>query len=483
MADIDILVIDELLIIFNMLSLYDKLMAMRVRKKWYHIVRDTHAWKVIDFRTVIDDDTTHIYRKFKRYVAEPGQNVFTFREHLHDVKRWEFPRNPSDVLSFLGLFAGVALQEIYLTAMSVEIMDFLRRYCPNIVTLDFCSCYVWSCEKKGSQGIDIPIDRLDIDDDIKKKLYVPFKLKRLGLTGENCVPMPGWRGAPFNALSCVANYDCSELQSICFCDFELSTKGLQKLVEIPSLREIELSNCHYRYINYEYHEYNGPLDDILTNSIGVVRTLTCLRLHRICDIHYDLFRLHFLGCIGEWEYLRELSLIRVSFSEETFEKMIPGLLNLKILKIQGDCTSYFTFMPLTPRMVTVIGNQCRKLESLQLRWLEYTDEGLMSLCHHPTLEILEVQYLRRYHMYSKLAETEWLHIVFTMLKTLPKIKHVKLWGNIISQIYNEGTFPIIQAAEIEAMDYGKQTREEIQLEREHRKQNFLKKSYKRMFKR
>ncbi|XP_072048426.1 uncharacterized protein [Amphiura filiformis] len=490
MADIDILGIDELLIIFNLLSLYDKLMARRVCKKWYDIVRDTHAWKVIDFRAMIDDDTAHLLDGYyKRYVAEPGQNVFTFREHLHDVKRWEFPRNPSDVLSFLGLFAGVALQEIYLTAMSVDIMDFLRRYCPNVVMLDFCSCYVRLEEPRGLQGIDIPpIDRMDIDDDIKKKLYVPFKLKRLGLTGVKCSPIPEERKAKLNEriLSCVANYDCSELQSICLCNFELTSKGMQKLVEIPSLREIELSNCRY-YYNDRSLDYNyRSLDDILTNSIGGLKTLTCLRIHRLNTkprakykyYHdYTTCRLNFLGCIGEWEYLQELSLIDVIFSDEAFEKMIPGLLNLKRLEIQGR-HSYGMYM-LTPRMVTIIGNQCRKIESLQLRWLEYTDESLMSLCHHPTLEVLEVQY----YNYSKIAETDWLHKVFTILETLSKIKHVKLWGKNISKIYNEGTFPIIQAAEIEAIEYGKQTHEEIQLERAHRNQNFLKKSFKRMFKR
>ncbi|XP_072022165.1 uncharacterized protein [Amphiura filiformis] len=501
MSDIDILTIDELLIIFNLLSLYDKLMAMRVCKKWHYTIRDTHAWKVIDLRdkgpimpVIAEKGGFSTSSAFDLHLAEPGQNVLTFRDCLYrsvyygedkryheynwdfrDHKRWEFPRNPRDILSFLCIFAGVALREIYLTTMSVEIMDFLRRSCPNIVTLDFCSSYLrLEDNQSGLQNIDIPIDRMDIDDDIKQKLYLPFKLKRLGLTGVNC--LPGERKTTLNEriISCVANYDCSELRSICLCNFELSSKGMQKLVEIPSLREIELFSCRCSYST----SYQGsPLDDILTNSIGVLRKLTCLRIYRFQDTYYQSLS-DFLGCIGKWENLRELSLICVRFSEPEFERMIPALLNLKKLRLYTASA--------TSHIVTIIGNQCRKLESLQLRWGKYTGESLLSLCDHPTLEVLEVDpCLGLYDrvsgeciVYSKIAETEWLHKVFTMLETLPKIKHIKFFGTYMVNIYNEGTFPIIQSADIQVIEFHKREKE-----KEDKKANSLAKSLKRMFKR
>ncbi|XP_072022178.1 uncharacterized protein [Amphiura filiformis] len=464
MADIDILGIDELLVIFNLLSLYDKLMAMRVCKKWYHIVRKTHAWKVIDFRdngpviTINEDDDGRFY---KRYVAKPGQNILKFREkldwYLRDVKRWEFPMNSRKVLSFLGLFAGDALREIYLTVMSGGIMEFLRRTCPNIITFDFSRCYVESvC--------------IDIDETINEKLYIPIKLKRLGLRISQ--PRRYRQNVKINELllSCVAN-DCSELQSICLCNFELTSTSIHNLVKIPSLRDIELSSCPY-YTDYTDH-YSSEFDDILTNSIGVLETLTRLRIDEV--VSHDLST--FLGSIGDWEHLRELALIHVAFSEEAFEKMIPGLINLKRLELQG----YSISSPI----VTLVGNECRKLDSLLLRDGMYSGKSLMSLSHHPTLELLEVQnwpYRRgvwRRDTPAVESEWQWLHTVFSMLETLPKIKRVKLWGKNVAKVYNKGTFPVLHLAEIEAIEPSCN-------EDTHKKQNgrsFSKNSFKRMFKR
>ncbi|XP_072022158.1 uncharacterized protein [Amphiura filiformis] len=454
MADIDILIIDELLIIFNLLSLYDKLMAMRVCKKWHYIVRDTHAWKVIDFRDKGPVITANYRTFWNRYVTESGQNVLTFRDSFIDwdlqsdvVKRWEFSRNPRDVLSFLCVFAGVALREIYLTVTSGKIVEFLRRICPNIITFYSSPSFSW---KKLETCIDI-------DDVIKRRLHLPVKLKRLGLFEINTY-RPGadylWsppgpyhmkyvQDAKLNEriLSIIAS-DCAELQSIFLSNFKLSSTGMRHLVKIPNLREIELSSCSYSGRSTDTI-YSSEFDDILTNSIGVLRNLTRFRIDKE---HLSNWRgnwallnrtwaqyqwqllcggpdlSNFLGCIGGWENLRELSLIQVTFSEDAFEKMISGLVNLQKLELGSPSV--------TSHVVTLIGIHGIKLESLQLiREGIYSGKSLLSLCHHQTLEILEVQYRRGP---SRESECQWLHRVFSMLTTLPRIHHVKLCQRYIS---------------------------------------------------
>ncbi|XP_072048481.1 uncharacterized protein [Amphiura filiformis] len=480
MADIDMLNIDELLIIVNLLSLYDKLMAMRVCKKWNRIVRDTYAWKVIDFRDKGPVITANYRTFWNRYVAEPGQNVLTFRDSFIDwelqsdvVKRWEFSRNPRDVLSFLGIFAGVALREIYLTVTSGEIVEFLRRTCPNIITFYSSPSLTW---KKMDACIDI-------DDVINKRLYIPVKLKRLGLFEINSYCHESYanyfwaagkaqycQNAKLNEriLSSVAS-DCIELRSIFLSNFEITSTCMQNLVKILSLREIELFSCGCyrgrlsRCGCCHYTDDPSEFDNILTNSIGNLRTLTSLRIvHNSPSNNLSTF----LGCIGEWENLLELSLIHVTFSEEAFEKMTSGLENLQKLELVTPSV--------TSHVVTLIGIHAMKLKSLQLiKEGLYSGKSLMSLCHNHTLEILEVQYRRGP---SRESECQWLRRVFSMLETLPRINHVKLWGQYVAQLYNRGTFPIIQSAEIEAIE-----KEEFK----HKKQNklFNKKSFERIFKR
>ncbi|XP_072048473.1 uncharacterized protein [Amphiura filiformis] len=415
MADIDILEVDVLLIIFNFLSLYDKLMTMRVCKKWHTIIKDTHAWKVIDLN---EQGPVIGHRKStcKRYIVKLGQDGFTYLGNEIEI-RWKFPRNPRDILAFLKLFAGAAMQKLFLTVMTSDIMEFLRTTCPNIIALEFVE---WACPTWPLRGSLLGTNIM---------LHVSPELTRLCLNLDPCYNLTGsheQRESQERILSVVAG-NCSSLRQISLYGLQLTSTGMKNIAKIDSLREIELMHCYEDAVGYE------TPDEILIDSIGCLTKLICFKIHALKP--FDM--VDFLTCIGKWEHLKVLSLQGVWFSEEAFEMMIPGLLNVEKLHLSGPVPrAPFDESPITSHVVTLIVNYLKKMKTLVL---SLSDDVIMfkSLRYHQTLETLTIEY----------SHTMSFYPFYNMLLTLPKIKYAKICSK---HLFNKSniTLPITDSTEI-----------------------------------
>ncbi|XP_072023116.1 uncharacterized protein [Amphiura filiformis] len=277
---IHMLNIDTLLIIFNYLSLYDKLMIMRVSKKWHHIIKN-HAWSVIDFRDkgpirkVTDSESR--YRQFK---SINGQN-------RGPGKEWQFPKNEKDVLKFLAFYAGTGLQEVYLTLVNDGIMSYLRVNCPYIHTLGLI------------------VDKTMPEQEYHKYYgRLPRKLQRLDLN---------LNGIGFHDFKLIIPWleKSSHLRQVIISDFNLCFATMSKLLELTGLRG-------YGEIHVDvFYEFNEPktADKILTSTVGSLTSLTCFKLTILCCYqkafaHFISKRRididHLLRSIAQWTHLKVL---------------------------------------------------------------------------------------------------------------------------------------------------------------------------------
>ncbi|XP_072023122.1 uncharacterized protein [Amphiura filiformis] len=405
--------IDTLLVIFNCLSLYHKLTAVRVCKKWHHIIKN-HAWSVIDFR---DRGPTkmvaEVNRLHRRFVSKTDPNIFKYEECGNE---WIFPINDTDQLKFLGLYAGAGLQEIYLTALSREIVLYLHENCPNIHTL-----YL----------------RLDMKDKI---LHFPPKLQRLELKY--------WPSSELKDFERFIPWidRCPHLRKITLREFHLSLPWMKKLSEITDLREIDVFG--------EFYEPETA-DEDLSSTIGTMTTLTCLKLSIRCLKTPCVYIDNLLRSIAHWTNLKVLTLRGVIFTDEAFDGALPGILNLETLELAGTSV--------TSLVVNHIGIHLRKLKSLTLTsrtyyyWAKpddslprYSCESLQALSYHPQLEYFEVH--QPINTEEKVERERWVRQVYDVLVTLPRIRKVKMLGFDILFCFRKETYPVINDAEIEIVD-------------------------------
>ncbi|XP_072023115.1 uncharacterized protein [Amphiura filiformis] len=412
---IHMLNIDTLLVIFNYLSLYDKLMAMRVNKKWHHLIQN-HAWTVIDFRDKGPiREVQNSERQYRRFVSKSDPAIFEYRECDNE---WQFPTN--QVLTFLDRYAGKSLKAIYLTVyLSDEIATLLRVNCPNIKTL----------------GI-IHSDRI---------LYLP-KLQRLDLITDS-----EFYGHPSDQILPWLE-KCSGLQKVSLRGFtQISVAVMKKLSEMTSLRQLELISCSFLKSQTETAE------KILFSTIASLTSISCFSLIGRCPYSRCLPIGHInidycFQYIAQWTHLKILTLKSVVYTEEAFETMIPGLLNLETLALTGQSV--------TSSVVTLIGIHLKKLKSLiltsctfcyerdrQLRVCSlprYSCESLQSLSNHPMLINLE--------LHQSYNEKYWVEKVYDLLATLPRIRNVKMSVVDISFYFSQKVYPVIKSAEIEVTE-------------------------------
>ncbi|XP_072041528.1 uncharacterized protein [Amphiura filiformis] len=425
---IHMLDIDTLLVIFNCLSLYYKLTAMRVSKKWHHIIKN-HAWSVIDFREKGPTKKLPVGSRgrYRRLVSKTGPNIFKYEECCNE---WIFPINDTDQLKFLGLYASVGLQEVHLTALSDDIMSYLRGNCPNIHTL--------------SIRLDFD-DEFDFDDEI---LNFPPKLQRLEMKNTQGY----WQSDELKRFERFIPWidRCPHLRKIALHEFNLSLPWMKKLSEITGLREIDVFG--------EFYEHETA-DEDLSSTIGSLTTLTCLKLSIRCLKEPPVYIDNLLRSIAYWTNLKALTLRGVLFTDEAFDGALPGILNLETLELAGKSV--------TSLVVNHIGIHLRKLKSLTLTshitcyyWVKpddplprYSCESLQALSYHPNLEYFEVH--QPNNTEEKVERERWVRQVYDVLVTLPWIRKVKMLGFEILFCFRQETYPVINDAEIEVDDQKK----------------------------
>ncbi|XP_072047485.1 uncharacterized protein [Amphiura filiformis] len=420
---IGMLNIDTLLVIFNFLSLYEKLIAMRVSKEWHLIIKN-HAWTVIDFR---DRGPTRKVKKssriFRRFVSQNGPNTFEYREYGNE---WKFPMHENNVLKFLTLYAGKELQEIRLSVASDEIMSYLRMNCPNIKTLGI----------RVDQKVKSNANYLVPSEDPYQQLP---KLQRLNLTWPTYFR---WYSTEMNCYKKIIQllHKCN-LRYISLQEVDLYFLSMLKQVSpvtLTTLREMEL--------NFELSSEQEVADDILSSTVGCMTSLTCFKitgepLGRYREIDSD----RLLPSIAHLTHLKMLTLRRVRYSTEALEMIIQGLPNLETLELGGKSV--------TSSVVRLISIHLKKIKSLQLSphsymLSKYSSESLQSLSYHPTLEHLAVK-----QTYDEKNQSNWVERIYDILVTLPKIKNVKLTGYNLVSCFKQASYPIIQCAEIEVILY------------------------------
>ncbi|XP_072047495.1 uncharacterized protein [Amphiura filiformis] len=427
---IGMLNIDTLLVIFNFLSLYEKLIAMRVSKEWHLIIKN-HAWTVIDFRDEGPNrKVEESSRMFRRFVSENGQNIFEYREYGNE---WKFPINGNDVLKFLTLYAGIGLQEVHLSVASDEIMSYLGVNCPNINTLGLRFEMEW---KEWSNVRVYP--KHDYGNLYRLLYYLP-KLQRLDLAWPE-----HWRSykIEWNCYEQIIQliHKC-KLRYICLHEVDISFLSMLKErspVTLTSLREMELT------LKFSEQEM---ADEIMSSILGCMTSLTCFKLTGECrngqfhETHGD----RILPSIAHLTHLKMLTLRTVLYSTEAFEMMIQGLPNLETLVLEG--------ILVTSSVVNLINIHLKKIKSLQLSpWMyphissKYSSESLQSLSYHPTLENLAVE-----QTYDERNQTNWVERIYDILVTLPKIKKVKLTGCNLVSCFSQASYPSIECAEIEVI--------------------------------
>ncbi|XP_072048476.1 uncharacterized protein [Amphiura filiformis] len=411
---IHMLNIDTLLVIFNYLSLYEKLMVMRVSKTWHKIIRN-HAWTVIDFRDKGPKRTLKASdRLYNRFVSNNGPDVFEYREF---PLKWQFPRYREPVLKFMTLYAGINLKEIYLDVVNDEIMSYLRVNCPNIHTLGL---------------LDEDYQRLSRTRLTKQEYHKDYEnLHRLDFRC-NCVD----KNSCVHVISWLEN--CPHLRTITITVQYLHLDLIEKLSEMKCLRELHINK-------YDLSWKPSIADLNLSSTIGSLTSLTCFKLNNqlhSCDYrdrdHIKIDDL--LQSIAHWTHLKVLALKNVRFTDESFEMMIPGILNLETLELSGISVS--------SSMVNLIGIYLKKLKTLELIQNKSSTmsssciSSLQSLSHHPMLENLVV----------RVSDRDALRTLYELLTTLPRIKNVKILLDDISQFFSPTAYPVIKS-EIEVLDY------------------------------
>ncbi|XP_072041487.1 uncharacterized protein [Amphiura filiformis] len=418
---ISMLNIDVLLIIFNYLSLYDKLMAMRVNKRWCHILKSHQSWSVINFNDKGPiRKMNESARRYRRFVSKDKKTRFVYQEFGNE---WRFPKNEDDVLNFLNLYAGASLEEIYLTVVSEKIMTFLRMNCPHLRTLDF---------------VNIEFKHLMLKrEDLDEQLYLPPKLESLGLKCPVGVRDVYTSLRCERLISCLEKY--SHLRKLRLNNITLSSEAMKVLTRMISLRVLELFDCGTR------------CSQSVSASLGSLTSLTSFRL---VNSAYFTTTDEILYSIMHWSHLKQLALIHNSYSCEAFDRMIPELLNLETLELEGPLV--------TSSVVTLIGTHLKKLKSLELRSGNYDGSSLLSLRYHATLENFAVDQSRQCN------ENNWLGLVYDVLVTLPRIKNVKITSIGIPFSFDQN--PAIRSADIELVsdaDRGGCSRNNIRITKEN----------------
>ncbi|XP_072022735.1 uncharacterized protein [Amphiura filiformis] len=369
---INMLGVDELVFIFHLLTLYERLIAMRVSKTWYSILREKSSWLRVDFT-----EKGPIVEK----VVQAGG-----RKLRYNVQ-WRFPSEDSDILMFLRHYGGRCLKEIRIGFLTKTIVDCLSQKCPNLRTI---------------RGGQLLLNKKDV-------FYFPANITRCELEspptfGHMVDPdddeyIEGLQYRDEQILGLLSQQ--AKLQYVKLDRFWLSKSAMISLASKDKpLREFQIINPIVSGEHFGSKEY---LDEVLTASVGNIVTLKCLRVDCTSTSKRFVSQLcHFPHCIGQFENLKTLALKGIQCSKEMFELMLPGLLNLESLELEGATIS--------STAVELIGKRIKKLRYLELGNGSYDDECLQYLQCHPALEIVWIykDYIHRNHIKKKVGLAPYL---------------------------------------------------------------------------
>ncbi len=365
----------------------------RVCKKWYSILRDKSSWQYIDFT-----EKGPIINKLVRV----GQREMCYRT------QWRFPDDEAIVLTFLEKYAGGCLKEIRLQSMTTTIVHYLHEKCPNLLSI--CG--------------HLNINENDV-------INFPMKVIKFELESTTTAPLSDSDSTDSDDyVSRLQRRDKKVLNEL----FKLSNLKFMKLgrfwlsnsatkASLGSacpLRELHIINPNVFGQGYGYKEY---LDDVISEYLGCFERLQCLRLD--CTGSVRQFKSQLINLpssIGCLKNLNVLTLKGVQCSEDLFAIMMPALLNLEVLELEGEI--------LSSGAIQLIGRNARKIRHLELGNGNYTDCCLRYLESHPTIENLWIykDYFHRHHI-----NQHWILAIFRVVLSSLRTQRVKIEGYMLTR--------------------------------------------------
>ncbi|XP_072043356.1 uncharacterized protein [Amphiura filiformis] len=398
---IDTLTDDALIIIFSFLTLYERLMVMRVSKRCHRILSNPQVWTHVDFWQ-------------EQQMTMPRKKLIASRYR----KAWMFPNDQESVLDFLKKYTGGSLKSIYLNVVSRDILTHLKIHCGNLETISFLLA-------------NDPPDTADLSDSLVTPLYFPEMMhlpktikmcefsmgKTNGLQTEKVMILL-WK----KLIICFAN--CTNLWRLKLNEVSLSQEGCVALSD-SNMTDLSLFNTRVA---------GGP-DHQLNTVLMPLHKLTKIKSFRFSTnapektqtwVNLDKF---VRGISDQWHKLRCLSLIGIqALSYETFALMTSALTQLQILELYGNT--------ITDENISLIAKHLKKVTILKLTDGIYTPIGIRVLDGHPSIEklyLLQNQQLQ--------PSPEWLLAAYDVILSLPKIAYVKLIGYRIIALHAKEKIP------------------------------------------
>ncbi|XP_072015253.1 uncharacterized protein [Amphiura filiformis] len=400
---IDILTDDALIIIFSFLTLYERLMVMRVSKICHRILSNPQVWTHVDF-------------------WQQQQLTSMTRKRLKSSrcsKHWMFPADKESVLGFLKKYTSGSLKSIYLKVVSNDILSHLKKNCGNLEIISFLSA---------NDPVYTARDTADISD-----IYLSFpEIIPLHKTVKVCEV--SWLARnDKNQWGKLMKYlaKCTNLQRLILHGIVLSPEGCMALSDSKLTQLSQLSFLNMRVACGPYHERSSQVNTALISLFNFTN-ITSFRMSTYDpnNSEYWLNMDRFLCAITDkWQDLRCLSLIGIQApSYQTFALMTLALTQLQILELHGKT--------ITDENISLIAKHLKKLTTLKLTDGIYTPNGISMLGGHPSIEKL---YLLQGN--QRKQSPEWLLVVYDVIISLPKITFVKLIGYRLISLHAKEKIP------------------------------------------
>ncbi|XP_072015252.1 uncharacterized protein [Amphiura filiformis] len=406
---IDILTDDALIIIFSFLTLYERLMVMRVSKRCHRILSNPQAWTHVDF-----------------WQQQLTRNKLTASRYS---KTWIFPDDKESVLDFLKKYTSGSLKSIYLKVVSKDILTHLKKNCGNLEIISFISA-------------NDPVDSADISDFLSRN--DPADTSDIYLSFPEIIPLPktikvcevSWFSFAKNGekqwenlMMCFAK--CPNLRRLILHGIILTSEVCMALSASKVTELSQLSFLNMRVAGGGNHN-SSQLNTALISLYNLTK-ITSFRMSTDDDLDSSQRWLNlnrFLCAItGKWQDLRCLSLIGIqALSCQTFALMTSALTQLQILELHGQS--------ITDENISLIAKHLKKLTTLKLTDGIYTPIGISMLGGHPSIEKL---YLLQNNQVQQ--SPEWLLAVYDVILSLPKITYVKLIGYRVISLHAKEQIP------------------------------------------
>ena len=359
----------------------------------------THSWTQVDFC-----QEQHV-PKVPRFEASRQANT------------WTFPRDPNSILAFLKRYISGSLKSIYLNDVSTEILQYLKKNCPNLKTISVLQ---------------------PLENHLCEKIPLPKTIKVCDLCFNCSLTMLGipircsdeYLGEPvqrFNLLMfCFGN--CTNLQRLTLRNIVLpyhDVDGITALSNFQEIRDLSFLRVNFEGSSLEY-------SDVVNTALVSLFKLEKLRAFRLSTANPSCTEVWlnidtFLSAIqnGDWPNLKVLVLIGIKRpSRGIFGSMTSAVPQLKTLELYGKI--------ITDENIALIAQNLKNLTCVVFTNGNYTPAGIKGLSGHPSIERFSLLERNQYAFCTK-----WLLSIYDVLLSLPKIAYVKLVGYRIIALHTK----------------------------------------------